>query len=314
MNWKQASLIAVTVMLFTSVITVGLQEEPEGDDHRPGVVTSFYPLGYLATEIARGTTFSVTTLMPPNQEVHSYHPTTRDWLDASRAEVLIFNGAGVDRWFEKELLPDLDTSGKTVVETTAGLDLLDVQGHDGDGDDHDHGEVDPHTWLSPWMAVQQGQAIYEALSAYAPSQRLDENWDALRGRLLTLDGDYLTTLGNATHGEVIVSHEAYGYLAQRYGFEQHGVIGISAEEQPSVRAISDLVDLMEDEGIYSVFVDPIYSDDYARTIRDELEDRTGRDVEVLSLFFCLGPVDGLDYLEQLEENLSALAIAMEVPT
>ena len=314
MNWKQASLLAVTVMVFTSVIAIGLQEGPEGDDTRPGVVASFYPMGYLASEIARGTTFSVTTLMPPNQEVHSYHPTTQDWLEASRAEVLVYNGAGVDRWFEEELLPDLDTSGKTVVETTAGLGLLEAHGHDhGDGDD-DHGDTDPHTWLSPWMAVQQGQAIYEALSAYAPSQLLTDNWEALKARLDALDGEYLTTLANATKDVIIVSHEAYGYLAHRYIFEQHGVIGISAEEQPSVKAISDLVVLMEEEAIYTVFVDPVYSHDYTMTIKDELEDRTGERVRVLKLYFCLGPVDGLDYMGQMDANLVALAVALEVPT
>jgi zinc transport system substrate-binding protein len=311
MNWKQALLVAVTASLFTGVIASGLQVGPEGDDFSPGVVTSFYPLGFLAKEIARGTTFSVTTLMPPNQEVHSYHPTTRDWLEASRAEVLVYNGAGVDRWFEEELLKDLDTSGKVVVEATAGLPLLDARGHDhGDGED---GEVDPHTWLSPWMALQQGQAIHDAMAAYAPGPVLDATWQALRTRLIALDAEYTTVLANATLDQVIVSHEAYGYLADRYGFTQHGVIGISAEEQPSVAAMTGLVDLMEEEGVYTVFVDPVYSEDYARTVQEELEQRTGEDVRVDRLYFCLGTVDGLDYLEQMEANLDALALALEVP-
>ena len=79
-------------------------------------------------------------------------------------------------------------------------------------------------------------------------------------------------------------------------------------------AISDLVTLMEDRALYSVFVDPVYSDDYANTIKQELEDRTGERVRVLTLYFCLGPVDGLDYLQQMEANLAALAIALEVPS
>jgi len=315
MNWKQLSLVGVTVMMFTTVLAVGLQVQPEGDDHRPTVVASTYPLGYLAREIG-GDVVSVTVLMPPNQEMHAFHPTTKDWLEASRAEVLVYNGAGADPWFESELLPDLDTRGKLVVDTTRGLDLLDAHGgHDGDGDDggaHD-GTADPHTWLSPWMALQQGEAIYQALSGLYGTQYIEEDWMALRETLEALDGEYITTLTNASLEEIIVSHEAYGYLADRYGFEQHGVIGISAEEQPSVAAISDLVDLMEEKGITSVFVDPVYSDDYANTIKEELESRTGRHVRVLSLYFCLGPVDELDYIGQMEANLEALAIALEVP-
>jgi ABC-type Zn uptake system ZnuABC Zn-binding protein ZnuA len=71
---------------------------------------------------------------------------------------------------------------------------------------------------------------------------------------------------------------------------------------------------MEEEGIQSVFVDPVYSDDYADTIREELEDRTGDRVRVLSLYFCLGPVDGLDYEGQMRANLASLAIGLEVPS
>ncbi len=315
MNWKQASLIAVTIMVFTSVIAIGLSEGPEVDDRLPSLVASTYPLGYLAREIGEGVV-TVTVLMPPNQEVHAFHPTVQDWLDASRADVLVYNGAGADPWFEEEVLPDLDTRVKMVVDTTAGLDLL--KAHDGEEGGHDHGDedTDPHTWISPHMALLQGEAIYKALTHLHGMEvaRLDENWNALRERLEAMDEEYMTILANATKDVIIVSHEAYGYLANRYGFEQHGVIGISAEEQPSVTAITDLVDLMENEGINTVFLDPVYSDDYTRTIKDELEDRTGESVRVLKLYFCLGPVDGLDYLGQMDANLVALAIALEVPT
>jgi zinc transport system substrate-binding protein len=210
----------------------------------------------------------------------------------------------------------LDIEGRVVVDTTEGLDLLDAHGGEGsgDGDGHGHAGMDPHTWLSPRMALGQAEAIYLALREVVPDGTVDSNWDGLRNRLEALDGEFTTTLANATLEGIIVPHEAYGYLAHAYGFHQHGVIGVSAEEQPSVAAISDLVDLMEEEGIYSVFVDPVYSDDYSRTLKEELESRTGRDVGLLTLYFCLGPVDGMDYLEQMGANLEALALALEVPS
>ena len=200
-----------------------------------------------------------------------------------------------------------------VVDTTEGLELLTAHGGDSEADGHDHEDVDPHTWLSPRMALLQATAIYDALGQVIVNDIIDWNWNVLKAKLEALDELYMSSLANATRDDIIVSHEAYGYLAGRYGFHQHGVIGISAEEQPSVAAISDLVDLMEREGIDSVFVDPVYSDDYARTIGDEMEHRTGRSVQVLSLYFCLGPVDGLDYIEQMTANREALATALEVP-
>ena len=94
-------------------------------------------------------------------------------------------------------------------------------------------------------------------------------------------------------------------------FEQHGVIGISADEQPSAATIANLVTLMEELGLNSIFVDPVYSDDYALTLKDEVKDRTGRDVAILDLYFMLGPVDDMDLLQQMEANLESLAKGMD---
>ncbi|MCK4970096.1 MAG: zinc ABC transporter substrate-binding protein, partial [Thermoplasmata archaeon] len=155
----------------------------------------------------------------------------------------------------------------------------------------------------------QAFAVYEALvEADAGNEgAYTSNWLNFRDRLEALDAEYEERLSNSTFDTIIVSHEAYGYLAHRYGFEQHGVIGISADEQPSAATIADLVTLMEELGIDSVFVDPIYSDDYAMTLKDELEARTGREVAILDLYFMLGPVDDMDLLQQMEANLESLA-------
>ena len=315
MNWKQAVLVVVATLLMVSVVAIGLVGDPgqADDDGRLLVVATVYPLGYMAEEIG-GDKVSVVTLVPPNQEVHVFNPSTSDMLAADRADVLLFNGAGLDLWFEEDLLPELDTGDKVVVETTRDLELLGAEGGHGREDDgHDDGVHDPHTWISPHMALQQAATVYEALveADAANEAAYTSAWQAFRGRLEALDEEYMERLSNSTFDTIIVSHEAYGYLAHRYGFEQHGVIGISADEQPSAVTIADLVILMEGLGINSVFVDPVYSDDYALTLKDELEDRTGREVAILDLYFMLGPVDDMDLLQQMEANLESLAKGLE---
>jgi zinc transport system substrate-binding protein len=66
------------------------------------------------------------------------------------------------------------------------------------------------------------------------------------------------------------------------------------------------VDEMVGLGIYTVYVDPVYSDDYARTLETEVEDETGEDVRVLELYLMTGEVDGLDMMDQMERNLDNL--------
>ncbi len=195
-----------------------------------------------------------------------------------------------------------------------GHDDHDDHGDDDGGDGHDHGSEDPHTWISPFTAVQEGKAIYDALVKADPAGTAyyTGRWNSLKTRLETLDQNYTTSLSTASIKTIIVSHSAFGYLAHRYGFEQHGVIGLSADEQPSTADIIDLADLMEDEDIYTIFVDPIYPSEYADTLETEVEDRTGEDVKLLSLYLGTGKVDGLNYIEQMEKNLDNLKVGMEV--
>jgi zinc transport system substrate-binding protein len=118
-------------------------------------------------------------------------------------------------------------------------------------------------------------------------------------------------LSNARKDAVFVSHKAFGYLASRYGFEQHGVIGLSADEQPSATTIANLVSTMKEHKIYAVFVDPVYSNKYTETIKTEVQAQTGHAVTVLELYLMLGESDGLDLLEQMQVNLDSLKVGLE---
>ncbi|MEM3341851.1 MAG: zinc ABC transporter substrate-binding protein [Thermoplasmata archaeon] len=176
------------------------------------------------------------------------------------------------------------------------------------GDDHEHLLHDPHTWVSPFMAIQQGKAIYDALVKARPDSKpyFEQRWNALKAKLEHLDNNYTSQLSRKTLNTIIVSHAAFGYLAYRYNFSQIGVIGISADEQPSISTIASIADIMAEKGIYTIFVDPVYSDEYANTLKTELEKKTGKNVSILKLYLMLGKVDGIDYIGQLEKNLENL--------
>jgi len=177
-------------------------------------------------------------------------------------------------------------------------------------DEHDHeaSTYDPHTWLSPYLARQQAKAIYEALVAEDPNNTgyYTERWETLDTKLADLDERYIVELANTFVDTVFVSHSAYGYLAERYGFEQEGVIGISAEEQPSSSAMAAIVEEMIEDEVYVLYLDPVYTDNYIETMRSNVESLTGHDVQVLKLYLLTGTFDDLDYLEQMEANLVSL--------
>ncbi|MBN1677674.1 MAG: zinc ABC transporter substrate-binding protein, partial [Candidatus Thermoplasmatota archaeon] len=273
------------------------------EDDRIGVVATFYPLAYLAESIG-GERISVKTLIPQNNDVHSWEPSTADMIEVDKADIVVYNGAGLEPWFEDDILPALDTEGKLIVDTTAGLELIPSGGD---------GSYDPHTWLSPYMAKLQAERIHDALASADPGNAsyFGERWAQLSSRLEALDESYLGLLSAEDKSDIFVGHSAYGYLAQRYGFEQHGIIGLAADESPSATTIASLVDLMVEYDIYVVYVDPLYREDYAESLRRSLEAKSGQTVEVLSLYLLVGVADGLDMMAQMEANLENLAAGVE---
>ena len=122
-----------------------------------------------------------------------------------------------------------------VVETTANLSLIagseDEHEH-GAADEHEHGEYDPHTWISPALAKQQAQKIYDAFVQVDPSHSgyYAQRWASLSAKFESMDQEYSLNLSAKTKSIIFVTHGAFGYLADRYGFEQVSVIGISADE------------------------------------------------------------------------------------
>ena len=316
MNKRQKLfVIATTVIVLTAVFATAfysLQNKTENDKLK--VVATFYPLAFFAQQIG-GEQVTVKQLIPDNTEVHNWQPSFGDILALDEADVIIYNGASLDHWFEDDILPTIDSSNKIIIETTEGVNLLETE-QENDEHDQDHeyeGLYDPHTWISPFIAKQQAQNIYESLVQKDPNN-LDyytERWQNLKTQFEELDNNYLSGLSTKSKEEIFVTHSAFGYLADRYSFEQHGVIGISADEQPSASTYAILVEMMMEHETYVVYVDPVYADESAQTLRNELERLSGQDVQILKFYFMLGDMDGLDYFGQQEKNLENLKIGLE---
>jgi len=315
MNKRQKLFVLATItIVITATVTATyhsfLQKETKVDKLK--VVASFYPLAFFAQEIG-GEEVTVKQLIPDNTEVHTWQPSFADILAVDEADVIIYNGASLDHWFEEEILSNIDSSNKIIVETTEGIELLETKQ---ENDEHEHiheGLYDPHTWISPYIAKQQAQNIYEALIQKDPDNMdyYTERWQNLRTRFEELDNNYLTGLSTKNKEEIFVAHSAFGYLADRYGFKQHGVIGISADEQPSASVYANLVEMMIEHETYVVYVDPVYTAESAQTLKNELKRLSGQNVQILKLYFMLGTIDGLDYFGQQEKNLENLKMGLE---
>ena len=311
MNRKQKTLIITTILIIALLITAtSAFFSTKQQTSKLQVAASFYPLAFFSQEIG-GEQVQVTQLAPSNTEIHTWEPSASDITAAEDADVIVYNGAGIDQWMQNELLPALSNAKtRLTVDTTSGLPLLLTSETSGE---NETGPNDPHTWVSPYMAKLQAEKIYNALVQRDPTHEsyYTNNWQNLKNTLEQIDNNYTAALATKQKNTIFVSHAAYGYLAYRYNFEQQGVIGLSADEQPSAATIANILNLMEQHQTYVVYVDPIYSQNYAQTLKTELETQTGHPVTILKLYLMLGPTDGNNYLDQQTLNLQNLKTGLE---
>lgn len=251
-------------------------------DGRPRVVASFYPLQYVAQEVA-GDHAEVTSLTAPGKEPHDAELTIKQVAEVAEVDVLV-----TLRGFQ----PSVDDAADQ-----------DVKGTVVDASDQLRGD-DPHFWQDPTrLAVVAGETA-DALAEADPDNAADYRTNAkrLEGELAALDKAYRDGLADCQVETVVVSHDAFGYL-DRYGLDVVGVAGISPDAEPSPARLQELAGLIERTGVTTVFTETLVSPAIAQTLADEV----GVDTATLD------PIEGLsdetadmDYLSLMKRNLGAL--------
>jgi len=250
---------------------------------RETVVASFYPLAYAAEEIGDGRV-DVTNLTPPGAEPHDLEVSPQDVAAIREADLVLLLG----RDFQPQL-EDAAGDGENVVR------LLETPGLALRPDD------DPHVWLDPLRYARIVTRIGETLhapAAPAAAERLVE-------RLRALDSEYRRGLADCERHEIVTSHEAFGYLAERYGLEQVAITGLSPEAEPEPGKLQQVIDLVRARGVTTIYFETLVSPRIADTVARE----TGAKTAVLD------PIEGLteeelargdDYFTLMGQNLAAL--------
>jgi zinc transport system substrate-binding protein len=179
---------------------------------------------------------------------------------------------------------------------------------EGDEEGHDDGDTDPHFWQDPLRLADLGDAVADELAEIDPDHADDYRTNAadLRDDLEALDGQFDAGLADCARDTIVVSHDAFGYL-EKYGVHIAPLVGLSPDAEPTAAVIGDLQQLIDDEGITTVFSEPLEPD---------LVDSLAADLDLRTE--TLDPIEGLaastegeDYVSLMESNLAALREANE---
>lgn len=273
---------------------------PEG----PEIIAAFYPLEFVAAEIAGGNA-NVTNLSPPGVEPHDLELAPDQVRSLTQADLVLYIGEGFQPAVE-DVIGEL--AGTPVIDGLETQDELIDAGHSHEDEEgHEEGASDPHVWLDPTRFASLGRAIATEMERIDPDNAdvYADNAAALAERLAELDEEYSAALENCEHHELVVSHEAFGYLTERYGLEQVGVSGIDPESEPSPGRVAEVAEFAREHGVTTIFFEEQVAPDIAQVIADEV----GANVEVLDpLEF---PPDGdADYFDVMRTNLVSISAAL----
>ena len=234
--------------LVVMLVAVGCaaQPAPEQRGDSLDVVASMSVIADFAREVG-GEHVEVTSLVPIGGDPHVHEPTPADARAIGDADLVLGNGVGLEPWFDA-LVAGSDREVVTVTEELASLVV-----------DDGEGAPDPHLWMVPPLAAAYVERIAGELSRLDPDHAADyqANAAAYVERLEELDAELAAELARIPEDRrvLVTSHDAYGYFADHYGFEVAAVVGVSTEEEPSARRVQELVDLVRETGVPTIFVE-----------------------------------------------------------
>lgn len=274
---------------------------PRSGEHT--VVASFYPLYFIAEEVA-GRYNDIVDLTPPGVEPHEYELTVRQVAQIDLARVGFYEG-GIAPSVDQAMTND---SPDHALDVTSVVHL--VAPSPGSGVESTSDQKDPHFWQDPTLMADATNAFARTMALADPSHAAYYRQRALRlsRQLATLDEAYRRTLASCRIHTVVVSHDAFEYLARRYGVDVVPIAGLEPDAEPSLQRLHDLEALIRARGVTTVFFETLASPALARSLAGDLGIRTA----------VLDPIEGLSttdphatYLTLMRQNLAALAKAGE---
>jgi zinc transport system substrate-binding protein len=294
-------VVLCSVGLLLGSITLTACGSTETASPQPiSIVSSFYPLQFVAEQIG-GDNVSVSNLTPPGAEPHDLELTPQQTAAIGDAQLVIYLGgfqSAVDEAVKQE-------ASKTSLDAGQGLTTLAPTQSEID-EAREEGEsapvADPHIWLDPNLMISVAQRVTKKLTALNPGEAktFAANLTTLTAQLKKVDSDWKAGTKSCDSRDLVVSHEAFGYLVKRYQFKQVGIGGLSPDTEPSAAKVAEVSDFVNENDVKTIYYETLVDPKVAETVATE----TGANTAVLD------PIEGLvqgssqDYLSIMRTNLS----------
>ena len=294
----RAGALLVAVALATTLVSGGLGGAAAAAGRR-SAVAAFFPLAEVLRAVG-GPRLEVADLTPGGSEPHGLEltPGRRDLLETADLAVVVGRG----------FQPDVEAAarardGRTVVV----LPRLAARGRRAPQ------PGDPHFWLDPHAMVEVTGLVEHALRGVDPggATGYEQRAEDLRTRLDGLDAEFRQGLAACARRLVVTAHEAFGWLARRYGLEQLGVSGISPDAEPGPGRLAQLADLARNRGVTTIFTETLVSPKVSETLAREAGGLRTNVLDPLEGLTAAKRRAGADYFSVMRDNLARLRRALD---
>ena len=262
------------------------------------VVTTFTVIQDIAQNVA-GNAATVESITKPGAEIHEYEPTPKDIVKAQSADLILWNGLNLERWFERFFQNIKD---KPAVVVTEGIQPLSI--YEGPYKD----APNPHAWMSPSNALIYIENIKNALVKYDPQNAAvyEKNAADYAQKIKQLDEPLRAKLAQIPEEQrwLVTSEGAFSYLAKDYNLKEGYLWPINAEQQGTPQQVRKVIDLVRKNNIPVVFSESTISAKPAQQVAKESGAKYGGVLYVDSLSAKKGPVP--TYIDLLNVTVSTI--------
>lgn len=330
----------ILLCILSSILFIaacGKQEEATtANEDQLDIYTTVYPLQYF-TERIGGDEVKVQSIYPPGANEHTFEPTQKDMMALADADLFFYIGLGLEGFVENakktlakenvELLAVIDGVPDSALEANEdehdhheeeGTEEHDHESHEEDSEasedgheGHDHGDTDPHVWISPKISQELALTIKNKLVEASPENEklFEENYQLLVSELQQLDTDFEEMSHAASSKTFFVSHAAFGYLANTYGLEQIAIAGLNSQQEPSQKELTKIIDMAKEKNVEYILFEQNVNSKLTEVIQKEI----GAESLVLHNLGVLSKEDIANnetYFTLMQKNLETLKTAL----
>ncbi len=319
---------ALFILLLSMLILAACGEtgtdngESTADSSKIQVYTTVYPITYF-TERIGGDQVEVKSVYPAGANEHTFEPTQQDMITIAEADLMFYIGLGLEGFIDsaQQTLAGEDVEFAALADSITDEQLEAALEYDGeethdeheehaeeaDHEGHDHGSTDPHIWMSPKLSQQLATSIKDSLIAEDPdhAEIYETNHAELIEELEQLDESFSQLQERVEKDTFFVSHEAFTYLAEPYGFEQVAIAGLNSQDEPSQKELTEIVDMAREKNIEYI----VFEQNVSSNLTEVVQKEVGAEAVQMHNLGVLTQEDidnGETYFTLMEKNLETL--------